>query len=76
MPQRAGLLGFLMNGVLFADRAILFQFQTVGIVALILETVVIAVLALGTLERNFSSRRFGSHFKKTPYKKITPLFGV
>ena len=62
-----------MHGMLFADRAIFVEFETVGVVALILETIVISVLALGALERDLHSRRFGSHWLKTPYKKITPL---
>ena len=62
-----------MDRVLLADGAVLFQLETVGVVALIFEAVVIAVLALRALERYLHSRGFGSHRKKTPYKKITPL---
>ncbi len=63
-----------MNGVLFADGAVLFQFETIGIVTFIFKTVVVAVFALRALERDFHSRRFCSHWFKTPYKKInTPL---
>ena len=65
-----------MYGVLFANGAVLFTFKTVGIVALVLKTVVIAVFALGAFERNFRSRRFRSHKSKTPYKKIAPLIGA
>lgn len=63
-----------MRGVLSAYGAILFEFKTVGIVALILKAVIITVMTLGALERDFHSRGFGSHYK-TPYKKITPRFG-
>ena len=45
-----------MNRVLFADGTILFELETVGIVALIFETVGIAVLALRALERDLRSR--------------------
>ena len=62
-----------MYRVLLAGGAVLLQLKTIGIVALILEAVVIAVFALRALERYFHSRGFGSHRKKTPYKKITPL---
>lgn len=65
-----------MNGVLFAHGAILFQFETVGVVPLILKAVVISVLALGAFERNLHSRGFGSHCVKTPYKKIAPRLGA
>lgn len=62
-----------MHRVLFARRAVLLQLETIGIVALIFEAVVITVLALRALERDLHSRGFGSHGTKTPYKKITPL---
>ena len=70
----ARLLGFFVCRVLFADGAVLLDFKTIGIVALILEAVVISVLALGAFERDLHSRRFRCHLSKTPYKKITPLF--
>ena len=65
-----------MLGVLFAERTVFFKFETIGIVTLVFETVVVAVFALGALESNFHSRRFRSHWLKTPYKKIAPLFGA
>ena len=61
-----------MDGVLFAGRAILLEFKTIGIVALILEAVVIPVFALGALKGDLQSRGFDCH-GKTPYKKITPV---
>ena len=61
-----------MDRVLLADRAIFFEFETVGIVTLVFEAIVIAVFALGALKRDLHSRGFDSHCVKTPYKKITP----
>ena len=58
-PMR--LLGFLMNGVLLAGRTILLEFETIGIVPLILEAIVVSVLALGALKRHLESRGFDSH---------------
>ena len=57
------LLGFLMDGVLLADGAILLELQTIGIVALILEAVVVPVFAFRAFERDLHSRGFGSHAK-------------
>ena len=62
-----------MHGVLFANRTVFLQLQTVGIVAFIFKAVVISVLAFGTFKRDFHSRGLGCHLSKTPYKKITPL---
>ena len=61
--------------MLFANGAVFFKLQTIGIVALIFKAVVIAVMALRAFEGDFHSRRFGSHVK-TPYKKITPPLWV
>ena len=55
------LFGFLMNGMLFAERAILFELQALGIVLFVLHRVIVAVLAFGALERDFCSVD-GSHF--------------
>ena len=66
------LLGLFMHRVLFASGAIFFQLKTVGIVALVLEAVVIAVFALGALERYFHSRGFGSHRENSIQKNYTP----
>lgn len=68
-----GLLGFFVHRVLLARRAVFLQLETVRIVALVFEAVIITVLALRALERDLHSRGFGSHGSKTPYKKITPL---
>ena len=40
-----------MNGAFFAETAILFQLDPVGIVLLVLRGVVITLFALGALER-------------------------
>ena len=61
-----------MDRVLLAGRTILFELKTIGIVLLVLEAIVIAILALGAFKRDLQARRFGSHCVKTPYKKITP----
>ena len=61
-----------MFGVLSAERTILAENQSVGIVLLVLNAVVVSVLTFGALERDFVSRRFNCH-NKTPCKKITPL---
>ena len=62
-----------MDGMFFAGGAVLLDFETVRVVSLILEAVIIAVFAFRTLEGNFESRGFNGHCEKTPYKKITPL---
>ena len=62
-----------MNGMFLADGAILLELETIGIVALVLEAIIISVFALRALERDLHPRRFDSHCVKTPYKKITPL---
>ena len=66
-----------MLGMLFAEGTVLGNGKSVGVVALILITVVIAVLALRTFKSYLGSYVcFLSHFGKTPYKKITPPFWV
>ena len=52
---RKTLLGLFMLGVLFAERAVLGNGDPVGIVALVLEAVVIPVLALGAFKGYFGS---------------------
>ena len=44
-----------MRGRLFAERAVLVQSQPIGIVLLILERIIIAVLTFRTFERNLYS---------------------
>ena len=57
-----------MNGMLFAERTILFQLQPLGVVLFILHIVVISVLAFGALERDLGSVD-GSHFPKNSVQK-------
>lgn len=64
-----------MNGMFFAERAIFFQLQPFRIVLLVFYVIVIPVFALGAFECYFRSV-YGSHFTKTPCKKITPMGGV
>ena len=66
-----------MLGMLCAEGTVLGNGKSVGVVALILITVVIAVLANSALESYLCSDIcFLSHVEKTPYKKITPPFWV
>ena len=60
-----------MIRVLSALGAVLGKNESIGIVLLVLQAVVISMLAFSTFKGNFSSCRFGCH-SKTPYKKITP----
>ena len=73
--KRTGLFRFFMLGVFLAERAVFVQSQSVGIVLLILNTVVISVFAFRAFKRDFGSCRFGRHIE-TPYKKITPSLKV
>ena len=61
--KRGLLLRFLMHGVLLADGAVLLELETIGIVALIFEAVVIPVFAFRAFKRDLHSRGFGSHAK-------------
>ena len=60
-----------MIRVLSALGAVLGKYESIRIVLLILDAVVVSALAFGAFKRNFGSCRFGCHIK-TPYKKITP----
>ena len=57
-----------MNGVLLAERAILFELQPFGIVLLVLGRIVISLLALCAFKRNFRSV-YGSHLCKNSMQK-------
>ena len=57
--------------MLLAERAVLGKNESIGVVLLILQAVVISMLAFSTFKGNFSSCRFSCH-SKTPYKKIAP----
>ena len=61
-----------MLRVLLAERAVFAHNESVRIVLLVLNTVIVSMLAFGTFKRDFGSCRFGCH-SKTPYKKITPF---
>ena len=62
-----------MLGMLFAEGTVLGNGKSVGVVALILITVVIAVLALGTFERYLGSYVcLLSHLEKLRTKKLHP----
>ena len=64
-----------MFRMLFAERAVLGNHKSVGIVLLVFDAVIVSMLAFGTFKSNFGSCRFDCH-NKTPYKKITPLSGA
>ena len=66
------LFRFFVIRVLLAERAVFGHYQSVGIVLLVLNAVIVSMFAFGTFKSNFGSCRFGCH-NKTPYKKITPL---
>jgi hypothetical protein len=61
--------------VFFAERAVLGKYQSVRIVLLVLQAVVISALAFRAFKRNFGSCRFGCH-NQNSIQKITPLSRV
>ena len=61
-----------MIRVLFALGAILGKYESIRIVLLVLNAIVISALALGAFKRNFGSCRFGCH-NQNSIQKITPL---
>ena len=63
-----------MFGVLFAERTILGKNESVGIVLLVLNRIIVSVFAFRTFKRNFGSCRFGCH-NQNSIQKITPLGG-
>ena len=58
--------------MLFAERTVFVDVQSVGIVLLILERIVISILALRALERDFCSRCFYCHIENSVQKNYTP----
>ena len=70
--SRRELFGFFVIRVLFAERTILAERQSVRIVLLVLNAVIISVFALSAFKRNFGSCRFGCH-NQNSIQKITPL---
>ena len=73
--KRTGLFRFFMLGVFLAERAVFVQSQSVGIVLLILNTVVISVFAFRAFKRDFGSCRLGCHIENSMQKNYT-LFEV
>ena len=69
------LFGFFVIRVLSALRAVLGKYESIRIVLLILDAVVVSALAFGAFKRNFGSCRFGCH-NQNSIQKITPLIRV
>ena len=67
------LFGFFMFGVLLAERAILFENQSVGIVLLVLDAVIVSMLAFRAFECNFGPCRLCCHIANSIQKNYTPL---
>ena len=61
-----------MFRVLLAEGTILGKNESIGIVLLILNRVIVSVLALSTFKRNFGSCRFGCHNQNSIQKNYTP----
>ena len=70
--SRRELFGFFVIRVLFALGAILGKYESIRIVLLVLDAVVVSALAFGAFQRNFGSCRFGCH-NQNSIQKITPL---
>ena len=64
-----------MIGVLLAERAVFGKNQSIRIVLLVLNTVVVSMLAFRTFKRDFRSSGFNCH-NKNSIQKITPLIRV
>ena len=71
---RGELFGFFVIRVLSALGAVLGKYESIRIVLLVLDAVVVSALAFGAFKRNFGSCRFGCH-NQNSIQKITPLFG-
>ena len=67
------LFGFFVLRVLLAERTVLFQDQSVGIVLLVLDAVIVSMLAFRAFECNFGSCRFCCHIENSIQKNYTPL---
>ena len=63
-----------MFRMLFAERTVFGKNQSIRIVLLVFDTVVVSALAFGAFERNFVSSGFNCH-NKNSIQKITPLVG-
>ena len=66
------LFGFFVLRVLFAERTILVHNQSIRVILLVLNAVIVSVLTFRTFKRNFGSCRFGCH-NQNSIQKITPL---
>ena len=63
-----------MIRVLSALRAVLGKNDSIGVVLLVLNAIVVSALAFSAFKRNFGSCRFGCH-NQNSIQKITPLGG-
>ena len=63
-----------MFRVLLAERTVFAHNESIRIVLLVLDTVVVSMLAFRTFKRNFRSSGFNCH-NKNSIQKITPLVG-
>ena len=62
-----------MLRVLLAERAVLGKNESIRIVLLVLDAVIVSMLAFGTFKRNFGSCRLGCHISKLHTKKLHPF---
>ena len=58
---RASLFRLFVLGVLLAERAVLAQYESIRVVLLVLNRVVVSMLTFRAFKRNFGSCRFGCH---------------
>ena len=61
-----------MFGVFLAERTVFAHNESVRVVLLVLDAVIVSMLAFGAFKRNFGSCRFGCH-NQNSIQKITPL---
>ena len=61
-----------MFGVLLAERTILVQNKSVGIVLLIFHRVIVSAFALGAFKSDFRSCGLGCHNQNSIQKNYTP----
>ena len=65
-----------MIGVLFAERAVLAENESVRIVLLVLNCVIVSMLAFCAFKSDFSSCRLGCHNQNSIQKNYTPRSGA
>ena len=68
------LFRFFINGMFFAEFAILGHFESLGVVLLIFESIVISLLAFRTRQSYFHSITFCSHNAPSEHEKINTPF--